>query len=565
MWRLHQFSRDARLKAAEDDVARALRAAADAAQRSTEAKLAANAAQAAATEAQLAANAAHAAVVAMEADVEAVTILDQVSRHRGMASPTINNDDIRVVADSPIVLQPSLSASNRSSALVSDPAARSALSPPSSHNRMSEQRTTSGESGWIEELDGPADSFPCGNNEHCGNGAQHGTEIPVGNNLQVCCFVRMRKRGVGAQLRAHYKGYPAKWNQWISAARARVLAPELAAACEAKSRGHPSNSLKRAAVDSEAKPSMSSPAQGPCSLRRSSARERYFRACLEQATLESQQEPLGPFGAASNERALEGSEIDSLLEHSIAHSHPTIRPHLRHLLACSIEQWEDIHWSHLLSMLSPSELGTPQAVLSSSSNPSASSPLVIILPLQISEDSTHHWVTLFIHTGSKEFVLIDSLQPPSLDQDGDVPMQSEDVDDLGPGREWLQPIQATLRRRLPASSFRQFRWRSLCLGVQTDDYSCGVWVAAILKEWIRLATSASRSSYTDDSGRDRPNRRLPSNQTASSTTHAHSEQNFPDLRHLSPRLCKDVDILTIRQESSTILYPSDADEVHHPL
>lgn len=560
---LSELIRDASLKAAKDNATLALRAAADAGQRATDAKLAADAAHAAATEAKLAAKAAHAAVAAVEADVEAVAILEEASHYRDPASPSIDKDDLNTMVVPPTLQQSRLLAASSSSAFASDQAPRRSKPALPRHDRKTERRADTEASDWIEGLDGPADSFPCGITGNCGNAAGRGSGRPSGDDLQVCCFVQLRKRGVGAQLRAHFKGYPAKWNQWISAARARILAPELAAACEAKFQDCSWNSLKRPFGDTEAKPSQISPTSDVLSLAKASARarERYFRACLKQAKLESEQDPVGPFGDASNQRALEGGEIDSLIEHSIGHSHPILRPHLRHLLACSINQWEDIHMAQLVSMLSVSEIATPQAAPSASSSAFAS-PLVIVLPLQITEDSAHHWVSLFIHTGSKEFVLVDPLQPPSMDQDGDSTMQNEDPDHLGPGREWLQPIQATLRRRLSAASFRRFRWRSLCLGVQTDDYSCGVWVLAIWKEWMRLATSTFHSSDTDD--RARPSLSsgepccLPGSQLASSSpTLAHSQHITSDLRHLTPALCEAVDILAIRQESSTILYPCD--------
>jgi hypothetical protein len=201
---------------------------------------------------------------------------------------------------------------------------------------------------------------------------------------------------------------------------------------------------------------------------------------------------LGPFGAPDNTRALEGSELDQLLERVLLEAR--CGPFVRSFLACSLEQWEDLHLAQLLPLLSPR----------------ADSPTVLVLPLHLSDGEVQHWVTLFIDVRAKEIVLVDPLPQPE---------DSDERAAFGPLHSWLMPIHATLRQHAHCFPFGDYHWRSSCLGVQLDDHNCGVWVAAIVKQWLAMPPSP------------------------------------PSLQSLRPPLCKHVRIEEMRAASSTALYP----------
>ena len=202
--------------------------------------------------------------------------------------------------------------------------------------------------------------------------------------------------------------------------------------------------------------------------------DRRIRRLLEQSICESTREPLGPFGGTDNTRCLEASEIDGLLQHfGAAECSLPQRPHVQCLLACSIDQWEDLHIDQLLPLL--------RTVLASSCRS------VCFLPLHIAFRRDRHWLLLCIDLACREFILVDSLPAEGTD---------EDEASADPLAHWQSSVRGTVQRRLAPETFEHFRWRSCCLGVQTDDYSCGVWVAVIEREWLRLEASVRREDTT---------------------------------------------------------------------
>jgi hypothetical protein len=94
-----------------------------------------------------------------------------------------------------------------------------------------------------------------------------------------------------------------------------------------------------------------------------------------------------------------------------------------------------------------------------------------------------------------------------------------------------EQAQRILRKKLSISDavltrgLVDYSWRCCYLGVQEDDYSCGVWMPVIWREWLQLK-------------------------------HAHAHAN---LTSIAPPFCKDISIEYERKACSDILYPSQDD------
>jgi hypothetical protein len=70
---------------------------------------------------------------------------------------------------------------------------------------------------WKLAIDGPAQSYPCGDMAACRTRQVGVTEI--------CCCVAARRYGRGFQIRVHYKGYTARFNEWQRAEDVRKVKP----------------------------------------------------------------------------------------------------------------------------------------------------------------------------------------------------------------------------------------------------------------------------------------------------------------------------------------------------
>ena len=134
-----------------------------------------------------------------KADVEAVTILENVRQHRGLASPGINKDDLSMMVDSLTYLQPSVPAANSTSALVSDqfylpteshPTIKPESEPPS--NALT-QNFLIGSKPWM----GRPTLFRVSRRIPSGMVQADCAGLPLRDDIQVCCFLHLRKRGVG--------------------------------------------------------------------------------------------------------------------------------------------------------------------------------------------------------------------------------------------------------------------------------------------------------------------------------------------------------------------------------
>jgi hypothetical protein len=266
------------------------------------------------------------------------------------------------------------------------------------------RRPSVGLRDWLLALDGPADAFPCGNISGCERSAEAIRE----GRQEICCYVRIRKQGVGHQIRVHYKGCSARNNEWCSAKALRQYDRANVDAFIEKHRdnlwvvsmsgvGHPTmegaadddaamegtaaaadalqpdttsshftrkrsaSTLKSSTAASAAKhieshPHLDKKPRGP---RRLAA-----KSSLLSPSVDDDVEPLGPFGAVGNQRALEDSEIDKLMQ-QISNSKPLPVPSV-YLATCSVERWVDVHEEELrmhLAKVAVSSVQSSEAVV----------------------------------------------------------------------------------------------------------------------------------------------------------------------------------------------------------
>lgn len=63
---------------------------------------------------------------------------------------------------------------------------------------------------WSLAIDGPADVYSCGSVSGC----QRSAFAIEQQRHELYCFVAVRAPGTGNQVRMHYKGYAARFNEW---------------------------------------------------------------------------------------------------------------------------------------------------------------------------------------------------------------------------------------------------------------------------------------------------------------------------------------------------------------
>jgi len=315
-----------------------------------------------------------------------------------------------------------------------------------------------GSSGWNLQLDGPADSFPCGGDAST---CQRSAESLANGCHEVCSYVAVRAVGRGHQVRVHYKGYPAKFNEWRAAKELAGDEERVEAFIQARmgDRSVTSPNATPRKRGSAAVASAEDDASGTAGDFASSATMKKARtssavAAAAPAAAAGSAAP-GPLSARGN-RSLEDLEVDKLLE-LVCKSQSPAPVVARSLAASTVDRWVGIHFDELQRHLQAQP--PPVALVSS-------------LHLRWGEEAeeAEHWVLLLIHTGSKEVVLVDPL-----------PQEEE----LRVADDALASLRAQLENRCLAG----YSWRCCYLGVQKDTFNCGVWMAVIWREWLKKAAT----------------------------------------------------------------------------
>lgn len=218
---------------------------------------------------------------------------------------------------------------------------------------------------------------------------------------------------------------------------------------------------------------------------------------------------LDAFDARGDERGLEDLEVDRLLQ-QIYDS----RPHAvtaRCLAAASVESWVGVHSHVLLSHLNSSARAEDTQALPSSTSTVRAPAQVLVSSVQVHfSEAAEHWVLLLIHTRSKEVLLVDPLPPQA--------------DDCQQVEQALAIIRQQLEACCPAAALSDYSWRVCHLGVQLDEFNCGVWMAVVWREWLNLQSSATGGGH------------LP-------------------LAAIAPPFCSDIRIKNERERCSQMLYP----------
>jgi hypothetical protein len=439
-------------------------------------------------------------------------------------------------------------------------------------------------SNWLLELDGPADLFPCGSPSGC--------QPTERERQEICCFVALRVKGVGYQLRVHYKGQPVRDNQWRSAKELRkenavdVEAfiqehkehpwmvstaptsygvsrdgePERAAAATAagtiaaappafatpsgstlpttttttslhftRKRSAPSMKAGVGAIEADDRTS-----EGHADKKRRKSARQSGTSSFTAASSPLRPPPLLSFGTRGNRRAVVDVEIDRLMQRmcststssssssSSDHSLPLPVVVAHYLATCSVENWGQVHEKELTELLTKAAMPVESpsmavasaspaldsvAALLTASSPSVSSShspsscalssssgscspfisagstqavsysppahQVIVSTLHVRhEEGIEHWILLLIHMRSKEVLLVDSL-----------PQEEE----LHMADDAMQCLQShLLSHPTHRTLVTDYSWRCCYLGVQTDNFNCGVWMPVIWREWLKL-------------------------------------------------------------------------------
>jgi hypothetical protein len=236
--------------------------------------------------------------------------------------------------------------------------------------------------------------------------------------------------------------------------------------------------------------------------------------------------------------------VDRLMQR-MYNSQPPPLP-AQYLASCSVEIWVSVHEKELNSCLTKRQhepslasvssagasslsiagtdlsaaaatmpSGSPSSATADFSSasilppPSPSAPSVLVSCLHISHEAgIEHWLLLLIHTGSREALLLD-------------PLPSDSAWQLANQAKATLLPQLSIHKEVAIRALADYSWRCCYLGVQQDDFSCGVWIPVIWREWLKL----------------------------------HGKNAHKNLEALKPPFCADICLSEERRICSDILYP----------